>query len=146
MSKFLSRCPAIESFNIHETIRLTDEILRLIFVALGRLKHFRVYNEFEEDSLGRKERPWLDITKGSRELQSLRIIDPRNNVEVKYHLFKRIRSLKVILHANHDLMTRASCFSISNYVKSIGLPWTKLGKLQEIVEKYSDDEYDYVAL
>lgn len=77
-------------------------------------------------------------------IQSLRIIDPMEaNVDVKYQLFQRIRSLKVILHANHDIMTRASCFSIGNYVKAIGVPYSKLGKLQEIIEKYSDSDCDY---
>lgn len=173
MTSFLRKCPAIESFNIHETIRLSDEIMRLIFTTLQRLKHFRMYNEFEEDSLRRRDRPWVDITKGCRELQvnffifslfsyflnlkknqteltryharlqSLRIIDSQNHIDVKYHLFKRIRSLKVIWHANHDIMTRASCFSIQNYVKAIGIPYSKLGKLQDIIERYSDDEYDF---
>lgn len=57
-------------------------------------------------------------------------------------MFKRISSLKVIYHAKHDLMTRASFFSISNYVRLIGIPYSKLGTLQEIVEKYSDEEFD----
>lgn len=76
-------------------------------------------------------------------LQSIRIIDPNNRVDIKYEMFKRIPSLKVIYHAKHDLMTRGSFFSISNYVRIIGIPYSKLGKLQEIVEKYSDDECDF---
>lgn len=75
--------------------------------------------------------------------QALRIIDPNNKIDVKYELFKRIRSLKVIFHAKHDIMTRASCFSIGNYVKAVGIPYSKLGKLQEVIEKYSDDEFDF---
>lgn len=77
--------------------------------------------------------------------QSLRIIDEAN-IDVKYQLFQRIRSLKVVLHANHDIMTRASCFSIGNYVGAVGVPYSKLGKLQEIVEKYSDDDLDYTVV
>lgn len=65
----MSKCPAIENFNIHETLRLTNDILRLIFTTLKRLKHFRIYNEFEEDSVDRKDRPWLEITRGCKALQ-----------------------------------------------------------------------------
>uniref|UniRef100_A0A336LWR0 CSON006871 protein n=1 Tax=Culicoides sonorensis TaxID=179676 RepID=A0A336LWR0_CULSO len=143
MSKFLKQCPSIETFTIHETFRLTNDIIRLLFSNLSRLKHFRIYNEFEEQAVDRKDRPWLDLTKGCRELQSIRIIDPNNKVDMKYELFKRVPSLKVIYHAKHDLMTRASCFSIANYVRLIGIPYSKLGKLQEIIEKYSDDEFEF---
>ncbi|XP_063706967.1 uncharacterized protein LOC134835895 [Culicoides brevitarsis] len=143
MRKFLAQCPSIETFTIHETFRLTNDVLRLIFANLSRLKHFRIYNEFEEQAADRKDRPWLELTKGCKELQSIRIIDPNNRVDIKYEMFKRIPSLKVIYHAKHDLMTRASCFSIGNYVRLIGVPYAKLGKLQEIIEKYSDDEFEF---
>lgn len=90
-----------------------------------------------------KERNDLQKVSLLYKLQSIRIIDPNNRVDIKYELFKRIPSLKVIYHAKHDLMTRASCFSIANYVRLIGIPYSKLGKLQEIIEKYSDDEFEF---
>lgn len=69
MRTFLKQCPSIETFTIHEIFRLTNDIIRLIFANLNRLKHFRIYNEFEEQGTDCKDRPWLELTKGCTKLQ-----------------------------------------------------------------------------